>query len=150
MRGIHQWLVNSPHKGPVMWKMFPFDDVVMIWDMTLKITVPGDVLEHYSPVAADAMTSYHARASVNMVLPMQHKCLLFFHEEEFQQLWSLNVQMWWKIQINGLVQDCSNSSADALEILQSWTKISIMFFLRKIMKGLHWNWRNCNLTRSQG
>ena len=27
--GIHRWPVNSPHKGPVMWKMFPFDDVIM-------------------------------------------------------------------------------------------------------------------------
>ena len=27
--GIHRWLVNSPHKGPVTWKMFPFDDVIM-------------------------------------------------------------------------------------------------------------------------
>ena len=29
VRGIHRWLVNSPHKGPVMRKMFPFDDVIM-------------------------------------------------------------------------------------------------------------------------
>ena len=29
--GIHQSLVDSPHKGPVMWKMFPFDDVIMWW-----------------------------------------------------------------------------------------------------------------------
>ena len=29
MRGIHQWLVDSPHKGPVMRKMFPFDDIIM-------------------------------------------------------------------------------------------------------------------------
>ena len=29
MRGIHQWLVNSPHKGPVTRKVFPFDDVIM-------------------------------------------------------------------------------------------------------------------------
>ena len=29
VRGIHQWLVNSPHKGPVTRKMFPFDDVIM-------------------------------------------------------------------------------------------------------------------------
>ena len=28
-RGIHRWSVNSPHKGPVMRKMFPFDDVIM-------------------------------------------------------------------------------------------------------------------------
>ena len=27
-RGIHRWPVNSPHKGPVTQKMFPFDDVI--------------------------------------------------------------------------------------------------------------------------
>ena len=27
--GFHWWLVNSLHKGPVMRKMFPFDDVIM-------------------------------------------------------------------------------------------------------------------------
>ena len=29
VRGIHWWSVNSPHKGPVTRKMFPFDDVIM-------------------------------------------------------------------------------------------------------------------------
>ena len=29
VRGIHRWLLNSPHKGPVTWKMFPFDGVIM-------------------------------------------------------------------------------------------------------------------------
>ena len=29
VREIHRWPVNSPHKGPVMRKMFPFDDVIM-------------------------------------------------------------------------------------------------------------------------
>ena len=29
VRGIHRWPVNSPHKGPVTGKMFPFDDVIM-------------------------------------------------------------------------------------------------------------------------
>ena len=29
--GIHRWPVNSPHKGPVTRKMFPFNDVIMIW-----------------------------------------------------------------------------------------------------------------------
>ena len=28
VRGIHRWPVNSPHKGPVTCKMFPFDDVI--------------------------------------------------------------------------------------------------------------------------
>ena len=29
VREIHRWPVNSPHKGPVTRKMFPFDDVIM-------------------------------------------------------------------------------------------------------------------------
>ena len=29
VRGIHRWPVNSPHKGPVTRKMFPFDDVIL-------------------------------------------------------------------------------------------------------------------------
>ena len=37
--GIHRWPVNSPHKGTVTRKMFPFDDVIMakpslVWDIT--------------------------------------------------------------------------------------------------------------------
>ena len=30
VRGIHRWPVNSPHKWPVMRKMSPFDDVIII------------------------------------------------------------------------------------------------------------------------
>ena len=32
VQGIHRGSVNSPHKGPVMRKMFPFDDVIMTID----------------------------------------------------------------------------------------------------------------------
>ena len=35
VRGIHQWPVNSPHKGLVTWKMFPFDDVIMIFTINV-------------------------------------------------------------------------------------------------------------------
>ena len=31
VRGMHQWSVNSPHKGPVTRKMHPFDDVIMFF-----------------------------------------------------------------------------------------------------------------------
>ena len=31
VKGIHRWPVNSPHKGPVTWNRFPFDDVIMVW-----------------------------------------------------------------------------------------------------------------------
>ena len=29
VKGIHRWPVNSPHKGPVTRKMYPFDDIIM-------------------------------------------------------------------------------------------------------------------------
>ena len=32
LRGIHRWPVDSPHKGPITRKMFPFDDFIMIPD----------------------------------------------------------------------------------------------------------------------
>ena len=43
VRGIHQWQVDSPHKGPVTRKMFPFDYVVMdsVW-MWWKMPLQGD------------------------------------------------------------------------------------------------------------
>ena len=44
VRGIHRWPMNSPHKGSVTRKMFPFDDVIMYqscgfdadWDLTIR------------------------------------------------------------------------------------------------------------------
>ena len=38
VQGIHLWPVNSPHKGPVTRKMFPFDDVIM----NVLVLFPGD------------------------------------------------------------------------------------------------------------
>ena len=41
MRGIHRWPVNSPHKGPLTRKMFPFDDVIMHWRRERFCLGPG-------------------------------------------------------------------------------------------------------------
>ena len=30
VRGMHLWPVNFPDKGPITWKIFPFDDVIMV------------------------------------------------------------------------------------------------------------------------
>ena len=38
--GIHRWPVNSPHKGPVTRKMFPFDDVIMHMTFMSLINCP--------------------------------------------------------------------------------------------------------------
>ena len=37
VRGIHRWPVNSPHKGPVTRKMFPFDDVIMCAKLSKRV-----------------------------------------------------------------------------------------------------------------
>ena len=37
VRGIHQWQVNFPHKGPVTQKMFPFDDIISIGNPIVEI-----------------------------------------------------------------------------------------------------------------
>ena len=36
--GIHQRPVNSPHKWPVTRKMFPFDDVIIVWNHLAKMS----------------------------------------------------------------------------------------------------------------
>ena len=38
VRGIHRWSVDSSHKGPVTRKMFPFDDVIMMFKRGYKCT----------------------------------------------------------------------------------------------------------------
>ena len=44
MRGIHRWPVNSPHKGPVTRKMFPFDDVIMSFREVVNLQMVYSVL----------------------------------------------------------------------------------------------------------
>ena len=43
LRGIPRWPVNSHHKGQVMQKMFPFDDVIMQCSQWLKFYQYGDI-----------------------------------------------------------------------------------------------------------
>ena len=34
--GIHQSQVDTPHKGPVMWKVFPYHDVIMVNEIEIQ------------------------------------------------------------------------------------------------------------------
>ena len=79
VRGIHRRPVNSPHKGPVTWKMFPFDDVIMCVHIMMS----------------SWKNNPHWGKGINNTY------------------------------IHGLVQGCSISIANALEILQSCTKSSV-------------------------
>ena len=79
--GNHQWLVDSPHKGPVMWIVLSCHDVMM-----------------------DPHHSHFPNKNLH--------------------------------HIDGLVQDCSNSSALAMELLQSCTKLSIYSAMYLCISGL--------------
>ena len=81
VREIHRGPVNFPHKWPVTRKMFPFDDVIMVF------------------------------------------CGI--HITKISQ------------EIDGLVQDCSNSIANVMELLQSCTKPSNAHYLIR-NKGLEY------------
>ena len=48
VRGIHRWPVNSPHKGPVTRKMFPFNDVIML-AVSSNLVEKQAILEKYLP-----------------------------------------------------------------------------------------------------
>ena len=59
VRGIHPWPVNSTHKGPVARKMFPFDDVIIIF--TCGSVVPSYIgsarlWPHHSPCCLARLT----------------------------------------------------------------------------------------------
>ena len=48
VRGIHRWPVASPHKGPVVREMFPFDNAIMgilsIWPSNLTVCSPTFIM----------------------------------------------------------------------------------------------------------
>ena len=59
VRGIHRGPVNSPHKWPVTWKMFPFDDVIMWgWVTNICISNPGYHCFRKWPVACTVPSHY--------------------------------------------------------------------------------------------
>ena len=56
--GIDRWPVNSPHKWPVMLKMFPFDDIIMIHFVQLMIYVLSAVIAMWTAVFYDCSKDY--------------------------------------------------------------------------------------------
>ena len=58
VRGIHRWPVNTPHKGPVTRKMFPFDDVIMV-----LVYSPGPLFTNKTPLYMIGITIINLRWS---------------------------------------------------------------------------------------
>ena len=94
VRGIHQWLVDSPHKGPVTRKMFPFDYIIMIRSGTaLQHLVPVGLLWHvymmkwkcflhYRPSVRRIMTLCEGTPPVTGGFPLQRTTI--------EKLWLLD------------------------------------------------------------
>ena len=59
--GIHRWPVNSPHKGPLTRKMFPFDDVFMDTAERLYPCVPGRPFPYHGLTLVPALISIYIR-----------------------------------------------------------------------------------------
>ena len=64
VRGIHRWPVDSPHKGPVTQKMFPFDGFLM-WYL-----YDCQVLNYFTHTGQ----SYFA-STVKLYIPSIHRCM---------------------------------------------------------------------------
>ena len=77
VRGIHQWLVNSPHKVAVMRKIFPFDDVI-IRDSNVEIN-------SMSGCHDEVICLPHIHHSCTRLLITQHKSIC----------WTLIQHMFW-------------------------------------------------------
>ena len=56
VRGNQRRSVDSPHKGPVRWKMFPLDDVFMISGRTYYESTKSDGIDKLTVISVDQRT----------------------------------------------------------------------------------------------
>ena len=117
VRGIHRGLVNSPCKGPVTRKMFPFDDVIMVTipldsrpythypnENNMTYICVWSVLYWWHPItriiydhlpADNICTSYENKhTSEDKMLSLQ-KCRCYFNHQkmEMSSFWQ-NLRRW--------------------------------------------------------
>ena len=72
VRVIHWWPVNYPHEGSVMWKMFPFDDIIMIF-----LRLPSDE----SPRMSLMICQHWYR---KWLIAMRHKTIYWTNADQVQ------------------------------------------------------------------
>ena len=76
VRGIYRWPVNSPHKGPVMRKMFPFDDVIMHIQSSLVIYNASNIFQKVATASTaivldmQGLYSLRRRRRIGLGIPM--------------------------------------------------------------------------------
>ena len=126
VRGIHRWPVNSPHKGPVARKMFPFDNVIMkqcqraLDSQQILHIFPLGESKQNGPVMkmAEKIDYVNSRLDCNSLYVVQeshwtsiNKCLLYkkavinicVQLTGFVLFWWMNVGGCWWYEISGSI-----------------------------------------------
>ena len=125
VRGIHRWPVNSPHDGPVMRKMLPFDDVIMI-HKKYPTACPSE--KDMGCLLWDQNQIYNLVFSFLGFMQYHFVFGLVITRPDHIRY----VKHWWKHAlryIDGIEQWRCNSIANALELCLSCTNPSIWILL---------------------
>ena len=98
VRAIHGWPVNSPHKGPVTRKIFPFDDVIME-----KLDVNNDEVSLYCSkcvkmvliflVCEDSFMTIKSKLHIYIYIYWFYyfRWILFWKTDPFEKIWIRNL-----------------------------------------------------------
>ena len=68
VRGIQRWPVNSPHKAPVTRKMFPSDDIIMVYQLFANLCVQ----EQSTDMTSQYQYPVFARREMSTVVTSQY------------------------------------------------------------------------------
>ena len=124
VRGIHRWPVNSPHKGLVTRKMFPFDDIIM------------SILYLKYSEWCDVWVIMHTAMAVKyqyIIHTMNHLGVCMEHWVTIKNL----IKYQAKFHIDESAQERPNSIANALELRLSCTNTSIC--VQSLIKRCHYS-----------
>ena len=89
VRGIHRWPMNSPHKGPVTRKMFPFDDVIMFFGWLYTGSMWHCLFGQYA-IFIVAISFFSYRATVSIRIPHTPRPHTPTPPHSTRSAWSIN------------------------------------------------------------
>ena len=94
VRGIHRWPVNSPHKWPVMRKMFPFDDVIIrvrkLYLLSRNVNT-YNISSHFKWALVAGKSMHMVKYKIHIIKSIH--CLLMY--ASIRTIWMPLVSFWW-------------------------------------------------------
>ena len=122
VRGIHRWLVNSLHKGPVRREKFSFDDVTMniLTDNSSQPSMCGKTATYSLTLRLKPRQNGHQFADCCILIQISLKKCSKASSSQKANIVSDNgmaPSRW----VNGLAPDCSNSIA-----LEHWSYCNLV------------------------